>query len=219
MAEWRNKMLDRQSLRNVHYALLTKDEIYGPGYNFSEYTKPKPLVGAISAKINPASKQEKLWADDGVFDISSTLGDIALEIELATLPVKAQAVLLGHTYENGVMTSIDTDEPPYLAIGFMSQYQLNKFRLVWLVKGKFSLLDYEYNTATDSAAWRNAKLTGTFVKRITDDTWQYTYDTGVDPAYDVDKWFANVAGSKPPDEEDAANPTATMPDDVTIDET
>ena len=105
-------MPQRQSPRNLHYAILKSDTAAAVSYE-----QPQPLVGAISAKISPASNQEKLWADDGVFDIANSLGDISLEIELATLPIRAQAVLLGHRYANGVMTMTDTDEPPYLAIG------------------------------------------------------------------------------------------------------
>ena len=78
----------RQSLRNIHYALLTSDTPEGV-----TYAKPEPLVGAISASISPTTNQEKLWADDGVFDIASQLGDITLELELAALPMKAQAIL------------------------------------------------------------------------------------------------------------------------------
>ena len=180
-------MPQRQSLRNLHYALLTEDTAERVAYE-----TPKPLVGAISAKVNPTSNQAKLWADDGVFDIASMLGDITLEIELATLPIKAQAVLLGHHYENGVMTMKDTDEPPYLAIGFMSQPQPSRFRFVWLYKGKFALLQDEYATATDSAAWRNAKLTGTFVKREHDGEWQAIADSGDAGFSGAEQWFQAV---------------------------
>ena len=97
----------RQSLRNIHYALLTSDTAEGVSYE-----KPEPLVGAISASISPTTNQEKLWADDGVFDIASQLGDITLELELAALPMKAQAILLGHKYEKGVMVQNASDEAP-----------------------------------------------------------------------------------------------------------
>ena len=153
-------MPQRQSLRNVHYAILKQDDTEGVAYE-----APLPLVGAISAKVSPTSNQEKLWADDRIFDIAANLGEITLEMELVSLPLKAQAVLLGHTYEDGVLTKTDTDEPPYLAIGFMSQPQPGRFQLVWLYKGKFALIQDEFGTATDTAAWRTAKLTGTFVKQ------------------------------------------------------
>lgn len=118
----------RQSLRNIHYAILTSDTPEGAAYE-----TPQPLVGAISASISPTTNQEKLWADDGVFDIASQLGDITLELELAALPMKAQAVLLGHKYEHGVMVQNASDEAPYVAIGFMSQPQ--RSRPAWSTPG------------------------------------------------------------------------------------
>lgn len=177
----------RQSLRNIHYALLTSDTTEGV-----TYAKPELLVGAISASISPTTNQEKLWADDGVFDIASQLGDITLELELAALPMKAQAVLLGHKYEKGVMVQNASDEAPYVAIGFMSQPQPNQFRCVWLYKGKFQLVEDEYSTSNDSPAWRQPKLTATFVQRDYDGNWQISADTS-DPEFTgVDTWFNEV---------------------------
>ena len=196
-------MPQRQSLRNLHYAILTSDTADNLAYQV-----PKPLVGAISAKVSPTSNQEKLWADDGVFDIAASLGDIKLELELATLPLKAQAALLGHGYVDGVMTMTDIDEPPYVAVGFMSQPQPGKFRFVWLYKGKFSLVEDEYATATDSATWRLPKLSATFVKRENDGQWQVIADS-TDPGFTgSDFWFKSVYPTPP-----AAEPEPEDPED------
>ena len=42
----------RQSLRNIHYAILTSDTTEG-----AVYETPQPLVGAISASISPTTNQ------------------------------------------------------------------------------------------------------------------------------------------------------------------
>jgi phi13 family phage major tail protein len=177
----------RQSLRNIHYAILKTDNADG-----ATYEKPEPLVGAISASISPTTNQEKLWADDGVFDVASQLGDITLELELAALPMKAQAALLGHRYDKGVMIQNARDEAPYVAIGFMSQPQPNQFMCVWLYKGKFQLVEDEYSTSNDSPAWRQPKLTGTFVQRDYDGNWQISADTSDPDFTGVDAWFNAV---------------------------
>ena len=177
----------RQSLRNVHYAILKSDTSAGVTYE-----TPAPLVGAISATVSPGTNQEKLYADDGVFDIASMLGDITLELELATLPLEAQATLLGHSYANGVMTQNADDDPPYVAIGFMSQPQPVEFRLVWLYKGKFQLVEDEYSTGTDSPAWRQPKLNGTFVRREYDGNWQVVADTSDSGFTGAADWFKSV---------------------------
>lgn len=178
-------------LRNIHFALLTDDDAEGV-----QYSAPEPLIGAVSAKISPASSSEILYADDGAFDVANALGDISFEMELATLPLKVQAVLLGHTYENGVMVQSDTDIPPYLAIGFMSRTTKGKYRFVWLLKGKFALMESEYATMESKPRWNNAKITGTFVKRIFDGQWQRTADT-TDPDFTgADDWFKAVHGTE-----------------------
>ena len=75
-------------LRNIHFALLTDDDAEGV-----QYSAPEPLIGAVSAKISPASSSEILYADDGAFDVANALGDISFEMELATLPLKVQALM------------------------------------------------------------------------------------------------------------------------------
>lgn len=181
----------RQSLLNLHYAILASDT--GDG---AVYQTPRKLAGLISAKVNPSSSQEKLWADDSVADIASALGDITLEIELSSLALHDHGFLLGHSLGMGELVMRDFDEPPYVAVGFMTRYAPNRHRLVWLCKGKFSLVQDEYATATDAAAWRLPKLTGTFVKREYDGMWQAIADTG-DPEFiaPIASWFKNVYGS------------------------
>lgn len=178
-------MPQRQSLRFLHYALVTSD-----GKDGIVYAEPKPLVGAITAKIAPATNTNKLFADDVVFDLHNSLGDVSVELALATLPLEAQATLLGHEYEDGVMVQKDTDDPPFLALGFLSQPKPGRFRLVWLYKGKFQLVSDEYATATDTPAWRQPSLSAIFVKRDFDGAWQTIADTGVSGATEtVETWF------------------------------
>ncbi len=178
-------------LRNLHYALLTEDS-----EDALTYGTPQPLIGAVTAKISPASNQETLYADDGPFDTQTSLGDIAFEMELATLPIKTQAALLGHTYSAGVMIQRDTDIPPYVAIGFMSRTTKGNYRFVWLLKGKFALKDDEFATMEDKPKWNNPKLSGTFVKRIHDGEWKREADSGDVDFTGAATWFDKVPGDE-----------------------
>ena len=126
-------------------------------------------------------------------------------LELAALPMRAQAILLGHRYEHGVMVQNASDEAPYVAIGFMSQPQPNQFRCVWLYKGKFQLVEDEYSTSNDSPAWRQPKLTGTFVQRDYDGNWQISADTGDPDFTGVDSWFNAVYEAPADDGEEDGN--------------
>ena len=85
-------------MKDVHYAILTNDDETGV-----QYQTPVKLPGAISAKISAKTNIDTLYADDGAFETATTLGEITVEISLADLPLSAQADLLGHTLENGIL--------------------------------------------------------------------------------------------------------------------
>lgn len=55
MADNSTVRAQRQSLRNIHYAILSSDTAEGAAYE-----TPQPLAGAISASISPTTSQEKL---------------------------------------------------------------------------------------------------------------------------------------------------------------
>lgn len=179
----------KQSLRNLHYAIQTQDDEQGVAYE-----APVRIVGAISGKITPASESETEYADDGAFDVAYSLGDISVEFDVADLPLKHQAALLGHQYKNGVMIKNADDQPPYVAIGFMSKLSETAIEFVWLLKGKFALIEDEYATATNKPEFRKPKLNGTFVKRIYDGDWEHRANSG-DEGFDAsvaEGWFSDV---------------------------
>jgi hypothetical protein len=55
-------------------------------------------------------------------------------------------------------------------------------------------------SATDSAAWRQPKLTGTFVRREHDGEWQVIADSGDAGFTGADFWFQAVYPNTPPEE-------------------
>lgn len=179
---------ERQSLRNVHFALLTSDTEDGVAYK-----TPEKLIGAVAARITPTSNTAQTYSDDGVSDVVNALSQITVEIDLDRLPLEARAKLCGHTYSAGQMVLKDDDEAPYVALGFMSQVTAGEYRLHWLLKGKFSEINEELNTATDTPAWRTNTLVGTFVRRDYDRQWQRIADTGAESSTaKVETWFASV---------------------------
>jgi len=158
-------------LKELHYALLTKDDSTGV-----TYSAPVKIAGAINAKISPKSNTETLYADDGPAETASALGEIEVELEVKDLPLTVQAALLGHTVSNGVMVRKAGDTAPYVAIGFKSQKSNGKYRYVWLYKGKFELPEQEYKTKEDKPSFQTPKIKGTFVKRENDEAWQVIGD-------------------------------------------
>jgi phi13 family phage major tail protein len=153
-------------LRDVHYAILGKDDEDGASYG-----APVKMVGAITANINPNPSSETLFADDGPMETASQLGEIDLELNMADLPLSVQAVLLGHEIANGILLRKSTAIPPWLAIGFKSIKTNGKWRYAWLVKGKFAEPEQSHQTKEDTINFQTATITGKFVKREYDDVW------------------------------------------------
>ena len=181
----------RQSLRNVHFAILESDTNEGASYKTG---KPETLIGAISASVEPATESVTQFADDGPHDVATNLGEIAVELALAELSLKNQATLLGHTYKNGVIIKNSADEAPFVALGFMSEVNAGVYELTWLYKGKFALVSSEYGTKTNTPAFREPSISAIFVRRVFDGNWQAVANSGDDgfvPAL-ATGWFAKV---------------------------
>src|SRR6185312_17508315 len=80
-------------LRNIVFAeLLTDPEEGGK----ATYEEPVRIPGAITANVNPNASTETLFAEDGPFETASTIGQIALEMVVADLPLEIQAKIFGH---------------------------------------------------------------------------------------------------------------------------
>lgn len=174
-------------LRDVYYCPLLTD----PEGGTATYGPAVRMVGAISATMNPNPSTATLFADDGPLETAATLGEISLDLNMADLTPEILAALLGHTYEDGVLHSHGDDVSPYVAIGFRSLKASGAYKYVWLNKGKFSVPEETYNTKGDSIEFGTPTITGSFVKRISDDEWKRAMDgddTAVTQAM-IDAWF------------------------------
>lgn len=177
--------------------LLTDDATTGK----ATYSTIKKLAGAISANINPNASNETLFADDGPFDTASTIGQISLDLNVADLSLEDQAFLLGHTITaEGVLIRKGADTPPWVAVGFKSLKSNGKYRYTWLAKGKFSLPEQNNETKGDSVNFQTPTVSGSFVKRESDDEWERHIDedtTGYTPEQGTN-WFTNPFGTPTP---------------------
>lgn len=186
-------------LTKLHYAILTTDRApktdspTDPGELV--YEDPVRLPGAITANFSPNASNDTLFADDGPYDTASTLGAMSLELNVADIPPRHRAVILGCTYDEttGMVKDSANDIPPYLAVGCAVKKSNGFDRLIWYLKGKFAAPDDNNQTKADSVNWNTPTITGNFLKRDYDDQWRYSVDTD-DEAYTGDKvdfteWF------------------------------
>ena len=178
-------------LSNLVYAKLTTDPV-APGP--ATYATPKPIIGAMTANMNPNPKSGTLFADDGPMEVASTLGEIQLDLTAGNIPLEIQADLLGHVYDKGVIIRKAADVAPWVAVGFKTLKSNGKYRYVWLVKGKFQEPEQKNETKGDSVNFQTTGIVGNFVKRDCDDVWQLQADEdAVDfVATTATSWFTTV---------------------------
>ncbi|MBT9168522.1 MAG: hypothetical protein DDT19_01868 [Syntrophomonadaceae bacterium] len=160
-------------LRDVHFARLLTD-VVGVGVT---YAAPVPIIGAITANINPNASTETLFADDGPMQVATALGKIELELNIAELPLGIQATLLGHAaMVAGEIVLNANDVPPFVALGFRSLKSNGNHRFVWLLKGRFVVPEQSHETRADSITFSTPTIMGSFVKRDFDDRYQIIGD-------------------------------------------
>ena len=181
-------------LKNLYYAIFSSTD---DGQTVPAYNAPVKIAEAISAKIQAKMNTDIQWADDGPVEIIQATGEITVEFAVKDFPLSIQAAVLGHTISAGTLVRKTTDIAPYVAIGFKSRKSNGKYRYVWTYKGKFEIVEQDYETLADKAKPQNPVLKGTFVKRLYDDAWQKIADED-EAGYTASigsNWFSYVDNS------------------------
>lgn len=189
-------------LKDLYYALLTS-----PDTDDSLYSAPVKIADAINAKISPKINVENIWADDGISETLTEFEIVDVELETKDISMATHAVLLGHSIIGGIEIDNKDDAPPYVAIGFRSKKSNKKYRYIWLLKGKFSEPDQDYNTQEGKPKPQTAKIKGTFVARDSDGNWRRRTDED-HPDYVASigtNWFNAVEAAA-----DVTAPTVTV---------
>lgn len=190
----------RIGVDNLVYAIMKTEDttLAAPVYDVV-----KPAIGVMTININPNGSQETLFADDGPFEVATTLGNIEVEIQKAQLTTENKADLLGHQIdENGAIVYADNDIPPWVAIGFRTLKSNGKYRYVWLYKGKFTEPEDNNETKGDGINWQADTIHGQFVKISKQFNvngkkvrpWKYELDEDYEDHNEdaVDQWFDEV---------------------------
>ena len=150
-----------------------------------------PVPGLVSVDNKTASSTNTFYADNGPYEVSSALGEITVDVEMADPTNIVIADLLGHTITAGVMDFKGSDTPAVVAIGFAGLKENGKRKLVWLTKGSFQEPDDSYKTKADKSDPQSIKLSGKFVLRTSDGKWKKVCDEddpGTLPATII-SWF------------------------------
>ena len=101
------------NIKNLHYAVLTKDDETGV-----EYGPIQKIPGLMEITVTPNVLEGKLYGDGAVRDQDSILESLGVVMNLNKLPLKNRAELRGNTYEAGELIENRDDKAPYLAMGW-----------------------------------------------------------------------------------------------------
>ncbi|MBP7212735.1 MAG: hypothetical protein KBA03_00740 [Anaerolineaceae bacterium] len=150
-------------LDSLHYALITSDTA-------TAYTAGtvKALAPAATLKVSGSKNTTVQYADDGVFDSSTSDGESSVEIEVTNVPLPLAAELTGSTFNaaNGMFIEGSGGNAPEAALMFRSKKSNGKYLYVSYLKGKFALGDEEYQTLEGTPAPKTRKLTFTAMQTI-----------------------------------------------------
>lgn len=174
-------------LKNFYYATVTADS--GSSTTYGTMTK---LGNAVSVDINPTINRTNLYGDDMAVATDISFGEITVSIETTDVPLKDQAILLGHTYDSttSALTAKSSDVAPYVGLAFESQKHDGGIRCVKLYKGKFAPSQETINTKGDQLNYQTPKLDGTFVARQSDGAWKAIKD--VVATAGTSSWYSSM---------------------------
>ena len=162
-------------LSDIHVATFTNASLEGEGTE-PAYGTPEWLAGAVSATVTKESSAQDFYEDDGLTDTIDAMGKITLEMVVSALSLAGRAKLQGSTVKNGVLVEKESDEAPYVALGFKSKKLNGKYRYVWLLKGKFARVNDSYQQKTNAITSSEPTLSGSFMSRKYDDVYQIIAD-------------------------------------------
>lgn len=187
------KQSRRIGLSDLYYAIVASDDA-----NATTYDTPVRMMDAVSAAVQPKTNMEVFYGDDGANDTATAIGEITVDFEVGLIPTEVSAALLGSSIgTDGTLLQKSTDVAPYVALGFRSIKANGKYRYKWLYKGKFQWLNETYKTMDGKPEGETEKLSGTFVRRQSDDSMQITADED-DPAFTGGaNWFSQVQEQNP----------------------
>ena len=152
----------KDGLKNVYYALLTKDDDSGVTYG-----TPKKLGHARKATITKETETVTVYGDNVAIATKTRLKSVALSVETTDIPLEDQAILLGHGYDSvtGMMTAKGDDSAPYVAVFFEATKLTGGSAFYKLAKGKFTETNEDLTTQEENMNPTSPSLDGTFIAR------------------------------------------------------
>lgn len=177
-------------LKDLFYAVCTETET--DGVVTEEYETPKKMAEAMTADLSVTTADDSLFADDTLSESITEFVKATLKLGVKDLTPEVLAELLGQKVDqNKVVWAGKEDEPPYVAVGFRAKKTNNRYRYIWLLKGKFKLPSEKYETKGNSIKFNTPEIEGEFSTRKKDSCWKADY-VGTEEDTAAQTWFNKV---------------------------
>ena len=177
-------------LKDVYYAVLTKDDDTGATYN-----TPVKLGHAISMDIQPNTESGTLYGDNMAVATKTKLKDITITLETSDIPLKDRAIILGHTVDEttGKITAKGDDKAVYVAILFAATTAEDTTQYYKYLKGKFTPSQQQIETEGEGINFQPPTMEGTFIARSSDGKIYEMVDSADEgSATLIENWFTAV---------------------------
>ena len=154
-------------LKDLVYAPITEKED-----GTVEYGVVKKMAEVMTADLSVTTAEGTLYADDAVSESVKEFVKGALKLGIKDLEPATIAELLGQEVdEDQVIYGGESDEPPYVAVGFRAKKTGGKYRYIWLYKVKFKIPNEAFKTKGESIEFNTPEIEGEFFKRA-DGRWK-----------------------------------------------
>lgn len=160
-------------IEKLYYAKITKDDSAGVVYGTPIY-----LPGIKEIGIKPKQNTGKLYAENKLWEQTTTLDSVDIEIETADLTNAQLADLLGHTISSvGGIIKDASDVAPYIALLYKATKTNNRARYGVLYKGKMQLPDDSAKGQEGKVDFQTPKMAATFQPLAYNNDWSYVVDS------------------------------------------
>lgn len=154
--------MSKIGVSKFYYAKQSTEETSSADATYGTATA---VPGLVSIDVTKDDNISTLYADNGPYEVANNAGAINVTIDLADLPLSAQADLLGHTYDstNKTLTAKNSDVAPYVGIMFEIKMGNGNKLCVKLYKGKFAEAPMQAQTQGENVEFQTNKITASFV--------------------------------------------------------
>lgn len=166
-------------LEENYYAILSKDE-----EGSILYDVPERLYDIQQIQVSPEVQSMDVPGDNRTVETITQCLGAGVTVQWAKQKSSERAIFLGEkVLSNGIKAAGETDDPPYVAIGYKRTMTGGVTRYVWLLKTKFGHTQETADTKpVGSIQPQYPTISGKAITRNADGQWKFQIDSN-DPDY------------------------------------